>query len=181
MKASRKDSETGRTEDNLWKTCGKVENPVENRAKHLLTAIREAGGICFFHPGKPIARLSGIHQASKDKVAKGYQENMGWGAKCAANANGPDWCKQHIPMQGAVVLGVTVFRALPVTNKPDLDNYVKLVADAMQEARIYIDDSHVAEYFPGTCKRESKTEGIRVIIVPQIRMAGLGFEVIDEF
>ncbi len=148
---------------------------MDNIESLSLIALKEAGGLYFFYPGHPLARRSGIHQTHNDRDAKLFKTRLGWAAVSAAKSHGVEWYNSHIPMEGPIVLGITVFRMGPPTNKPDLDNYLKLVADALQQARIYIDDAHVVEYFPGTSKRDSKVEGIRVIVVPQGRMAALGF------
>ena len=145
-----------------------------------LLALREAGGLQFFYPGCPMARRSGIHQTHTDQRVRNYKEKLGWAAKAAANAHGVIWYRAHIPMPGAIVLGVTIFRKAPITNKPDLDNYLKLVADALQQARIYVNDAQIVEYFPGTAKQSSATEGVRVIVVPKGRMEALGFGRTDE-
>lgn len=138
-------------------------------------AIREVGGLMFFYPGIPMARPSGIKQGWHSKVYTHYKEGLGWAAKAAALANGGEWVREHLPMKGRIVLGAVIFRIAPPTNKPDLDNYLKLIADAFTGV-IYADDAQVVEYFPGSRKESSETQGIRIIIVPQLAMEKLGFE-----
>jgi hypothetical protein len=150
----------------LCKSCGKVRKSVEIGAKLEPLAIKEAGGLLFFYPGKPLARRSGIKQPCKNQDEVDYATGLGWAAKCAANANGPEWNQRFMPMSGPVLLGAVIFRQAPATNKPDLDNYIKLIADALTIARIYVDDAQIVGYWPGTRKEDSATEGIRVLLIP---------------
>ena len=148
---------------------------MNDRGKLNLDALREAGGFIFWLPGHPLARNSGIHQTHKNKLQAKYQEDVGWAAKAAISTRTSEWRTRHIPMNGPIALGVTVFRKWPATNKPDLDNYVKLVCDAMTGARIFHDDAQVVEFLPGTRKVESQLEGMRIILIPQGRLEALGF------
>jgi len=150
--------------------------PIINYTDNFLLAVREAGGLMFFYPGEPRWRYSAKYEprfAGRENMArrarvKAYAEGLGWCAKSAARANGPAWEKRHIPMQGGIALGITVYRKARATSKPDLDNYLKLVSDALTLARIYTDDAQVTEFFPGSRKVESPTEGMRVIVVPDV-------------
>lgn len=72
------------------------------------------------------------------------------------------------PLQGAIALGVKIFRSIPKSfsrkkhrealeqrvrpvTKPDLDNYLKLIKDSANGI-LWKDDSQVVEYLPGTGK-----------------------------
>lgn len=158
----------------------KLLKPVEISDNSMLANLKSAGGIMFFYPGSPMWRRSGIHQTHKDKKASEYQEGLGWAAAAAARANGNDWCRHYIPMRGPIILGAAIFRKALTTNKPDLDNYVKLIQDSLTMARIYCDDAQVVEYFPGTRKVDSPTEGVRIIVAPNTGATRIILETVHE-
>jgi hypothetical protein len=161
---------------NRRKTCGKVAKPVEicGKQESGLATITRLGGLMFFYPGPPKWRRSGSKAVRQDAETVRYAEGLGWAAMAAARANGPEWNKRFMPIKGAVVLGLVIFRLGPETNKPDLSNYLKLAEDAFTGVA-YADDAQVTSYFPGTRKENSPTQGMRVILLPARVLPELGY------
>lgn len=166
--------------DNEGKAVDALDYLAIQKQPKTLKDITAVGGLMFFYPGTPVARKSGIHQTHRDQKATDYAEGLGWAAWSAARANGVEWNRRYLPMREGVVLGIAVYRLGHNCRKPDLDNYMKLVSDAMTAAHIFTDDAQVVEFFPGSRKEESPTEGIRIILVPLAAMERLGFRRIYE-
>jgi Holliday junction resolvase RusA-like endonuclease len=162
----------------LWKTCAKVQKPVRNYSSGTrvldIANVARMGGLAFWCAGKPYARPSGrseFHQGAtrQQKAIALADEGTYRGVIAVAMLAAVNEAKQHWsgtwPLKKPFWLGATIYRKQPIEQKPDLDNYLKLIAD-VGTGIAWHDDRYLVGYLPGTRKAELSREGVSVYILP---------------
>ena len=106
--------------------------------------------LTFSIPGEPVPwarpRLTWQRGHSHGYVTDAVAEQA---AKIRLYAHAAVRGKSEYPLQGPVLLGIATYRTRPTkekravpTQRPDFDNYWKLIADSLERS-IYLDDSQV--------------------------------------
>lgn len=166
----------------LWKTCGNVDNSMhtstvgpERKTRTVsIEAIARQGGLAFWCAGIPFARPSGRMQlprgVSSQRIAAILSpENLARSVLRLAMMAAINEARQHWssiwPISRPFLLGATIHRPVPAEHKPDLDNYLKFIADAGSKL-LWADDRLLVGYLPGTMKYHGARHGVSVIVLP---------------
>jgi len=114
--------------------------------------------------------------------ARAYDPEKSRDAKDYIRLAAAEQMRGHEPIDGALALSVMVYRSTPKsmsgkkvalaesgeirpTTKPDLDNYVKLIKDALKSI-CWKDDSQIVEYVPPFGKYYSSKPRIEITVLP---------------
>lgn len=152
-----------------------IDTETERRVISIEQIARQ-GGMAFWCAGVAVPRASGRAELSaraspQQKAIALQHESQYRGMVQLAMMAGINEARQHWsqtwPLDRAFWLGITIYRTQPVEQKPDLDNYLKLITDAGTKLA-WSDDRLLAGYLPGTQKIEHERNGISVVVLPQI-------------